>query len=85
MVATRLDLVLYRFGLMKTFDLLYFKAQTNFVAGLGTWLGFSSNWGHHLARTSHQKLETPMKCSQIDRHQLDTDFDLVNTFTLNVF
>jgi hypothetical protein len=27
----------------KTFSLLYFKAHINFVAGLGSWLGFSSH------------------------------------------
>jgi hypothetical protein len=37
----------------KTFSLLYFKALLSFVAGIGSWLGLSSSWGHHLASSSH--------------------------------
>ena len=36
-------------------------------------LGARENWGHHLANLSHQKLEIPMKGSQLDQNKVDTD------------
>jgi hypothetical protein len=47
------------------FSLLWCKAQRNLPAGLESWLGFSSHWGHHLASSSHWKLEIPMQLSQL--------------------
>jgi hypothetical protein len=51
---------------MQTFGLLCCKAHVSLPARLGSWLGFSSHWGYHLASSSHQKLEIPMKWSQLD-------------------
>jgi hypothetical protein len=39
---------------------LYLKAHINFIADLGSWLGFSTHWGHHLPSSSHPKLEIQM-------------------------
>jgi hypothetical protein len=39
---------------------LYCKAILNFVAGLGSWLDFSSHWGHNLASPAHPKLQVPI-------------------------
>jgi hypothetical protein len=33
----------------------------NLPSGIESWMGFSSHcWGHHLASSSHQKLDIPM-------------------------
>jgi hypothetical protein len=40
----------------KTFSLLHRKANVNFVAGLGSWCGFSSSyWGHLTQSYKFQK------------------------------
>jgi hypothetical protein len=38
-----------------TLHLLYLQADVNCVPGRGSWLGFSSHWGHHLASLSRFK------------------------------
>jgi hypothetical protein len=58
---------------MQSFTLLFCKTIWFLPAALGSGLGLARHWGHHLASSFYQKLESQMKWSQLDWIYVNTD------------
>jgi hypothetical protein len=66
----------------QTLSLKCFKVDLKFEASPGSWLGFSSHLGHHLASSFHQNIDMSMTWSQLDWIQFDLDLVLLKIVSL---